>query len=43
MTKAKRETFLGALRVGVLAVADDSGGAPSPFRSGTATNPAAMS
>ena len=28
MTKAKREIFLAALHVGVLAVADDSGGAP---------------
>ena len=28
MTKANREAFLAALHVGVLAVADDSGGAP---------------
>jgi len=28
MTKAHREAFLAALHVGVLAVADDSGGAP---------------
>ena len=42
MSRAERETFLAAVRVGVLSIADDARG-PLTVPSGTATSPAARS